>query len=530
MGTTPTYGIYYDDPSMLALGRTQDEKQALSVEAALSTVAAGADAAMSKAEEVEQTTAKTLGEQAQKLEDLTELSLLPVEAKAPGTYTVGTNFKGIMAFAGDSARESLTALGVPLANDSRLLAEVEAPAAGIYVVGSNYRAISATGDTPTSTAHKATATGGGLKAVRVPVTVGFNPQGSPTYAKATVRYLARWNFPIARWRLRVRNIDIRSGTTRAEGAEFTAVYVGRHNGAGGFADTPTRALEAFTLPDGGQEHITAWSEAPLPTSESGEVIFSVGYTLHAGANSTPWPQLGYGYALAGDATQAGTPAGTGFKAVQALPFALTVEVMAPATVPVLAIMGDSLSVGVSSTRSVLDSALSQYAQPRGIIPIHGGSSGDVAYNCRDLTAYKWARWAKGSSVDALLYALGTNDLGGAARTAEQLKTETELILSRVAESITTAIYVQELIPRTDTAWSDAKDAQRTAYNQWLHSLPAGALAIWATSAAVSADGRALDADKDSGDKLHLSTAGYAALASAYRPMTAPAPLFSIPWR
>lgn len=140
MGTTPTYGIYYDDPSMLALGRTQDQKQAVTIEAALSTVAAGAEASASEkiqqASELMQTQMDALtAEVGESIEAVKENSLVPIEAKTGGSYEVGTNFRGRLLLSG---AESLAALGVPSDGDSRLLMSIEAPSSGTYEVGTNF--------------------------------------------------------------------------------------------------------------------------------------------------------------------------------------------------------------------------------------------------------------------------------------------------------------------------------------------------------------------------------------------------------
>lgn len=349
--------------------------------------------------------------------------------------------------------------------------------------------------------------GSGMKMVRVPVTVGHNPAPYTAMTSGAVRLPLRWAFPVIRWRVHIANLDIRSGSTsKPESSSMTGMWVGTHNGSGGWTGTPIKALDAFTVPANGDVYTSPWTDAPIPTSATGEVLLGYGYTTTA----APWEQLGTSY----QTTATTDPSiGTGWAAKTTAPFDIVVEVETPAGTPVVASLGDSISVGVGATRGLIESWLNTYARTLGAIPVHGGSSGDTIVGSSTLTAPKFTRWLSSASAppDALVFALGINDAGGGAD-ATVIKTRFDALVPQLATRIP-ALFLAEITPRTAVAEDAPSEVARIEHNTYLATLPHGARALWPFVAAVSADGADLDPDKNA-DGLHPNTAGHNALAAA----------------
>lgn len=358
--------------------------------------------------------------------------------------------------------------------------------------------------------------GSGTKTVRVPVTVGHNPAPYTAMTSGAVRLPLRWAFPVTRWRVHIANRDIRSGSTsKPESSSVTGVWVGTHDGSGGWTGTPTQALDAFTVPAGGGVYTSAWTSTPIPTSATSEVLLGYGYTTTA----APWEQLGTSYQTT--ATTDPTT-GTGWTAKTTTPFDIVVEVETPAGTPVVASLGDSISVGVGSTRGLIESWLTTYARTRGAIPVHGGSSGDTIQGSSVLTAPKFTRWLTSASAapDALVFTLGINDAGGGADAAV-IKTRFDALVPQLTARVP-ALFLAQITPRTAVAEDAPSELARIGHNTYLATLPHGARALAPFVAAVSANGADLDPDKDA-DGLHPNSLGHAALAAALPDDLAPAP-------
>lgn len=140
MGTTPTYGIYYDDPTMLALGRTQDQKQAVTIEAALSTVAAGADAAMTKAEEAK----GSADEATQSVEKVADRATVQAVA-ARGSYDSRTGVGGILGANFRPTWVQIAEDGTPppatmdILKDRLGYVKALSTVGGLHLIGDNFR-------------------------------------------------------------------------------------------------------------------------------------------------------------------------------------------------------------------------------------------------------------------------------------------------------------------------------------------------------------------------------------------------------
>lgn len=352
----------------------------------------------------------------------------------------------------------------------------------------------------------------GVKTVAVPVTVGHNPAPYSVESSGSVRVPINVRYPVSRWRLRIQNIDIRSGSVSKTGsANITDLYIGAHDGNGGFSSSPTLVFSDIGVSN--QETITPWTTVPL-RRDDGEVLISYNYT----ASGEHWAQLGTAYFSASQT--AGDISSLGYSSRLRQPWSVILEVETWSTTPVLASLGDSISVGVGSTRGTIESWINQYCLNRGIIPVMGGCSGDSVSGYSDRTSFKWTRWLnlRFSSPDAIVFALGVNDFGNGSN-ASRLKDLVTELMPKIMRDVPT-VYLTTITPRSNVAETDPREIARIEYNQWVRSMPLNVRGYWDFLSAISANGSDIDADKDA-DGLHPNSLGHRTLSQTMGVMTSP---------
>lgn len=348
-----------------------------------------------------------------------------------------------------------------------------------------------------------------MKRVGVPITAGHSGTDAPL--EATVRMPLLYGAPVIRWRLRIQNINPRSGVTRAGAVNISGIWIGTHTGGGAMADQ-VQLAGALPVTDAATEYRTPWFNTPLNAGT--EYLLSFGYTKA----TAPWNMLGYSYQTTDDA-DAGATSPAGMVKKGTVPFTISIEAETYSTTPVVASVGDSNSVGVGAANGLHDSWLSQLCRRIGALPDHRGSSGDTMTASQDPAAFKWSRFADLAKPDVVLFALGQND----AAITDQTDATMESLLAATLPNcavISDTTYAVNLMPRTSDPWAGF-EAVRRQHNARLLTLPHGILDVYDIGSAISNDDEMIRPEYDS-DGIHLNTAGFGAVQASFtRPVTSP---------
>jgi len=352
--------------------------------------------------------------------------------------------------------------------------------------------------------------GSGMKRVGVPITAGH--AGLDAALDATVRMPILLGAPVIRWRLRIQDINPRSGVTRGGAVNVSAIWFGTHSGAGAIGNQ-VQLASAFTIPDAATEYRTPWFNTPMVAGT--EYLLSFGYTKA----TAPWAMLGLSYQTTSNAN-AGASNPPGMTVGGTAPFTIAIEAETYATVPVIASFGDSNSVGVGTANSLHDSWLNQLCRRLKALPDHRGSSGDTMLGSQS-ASYKYTRFDGLTKPDCVLWALGQNDAAVADQTLATMQSllTPAAILARTY--IAATLYLVNLTPRTSSPWAGFQ-ALRQAYNTWLLTQPGEGRDVFNVAAAISSDDATIAPAYDY-DGTHLNAAGCAQVQLSFtRPISTPA--------
>lgn len=358
----------------------------------------------------------------------------------------------------------------------------------------------------------------GMKLVPLALTLG---QGSTTAAggvkSGVFRVPIRYAAPITRWRLCFTNRNPRYGTTRNAQSMVDTIIIGEHID-GAYTSGWKWVAKNLTVSADGSVARTGWQTTPI--GDGRDMAISYRYTT-SGPEAPPL-LVGGGWDL-GTATPGEWDVPR--TRVIRLPFDMWIEAETYATTPVIAGFGDSITCGVGATLPVFDSWPSVYARNFGALPIHYSSSGDTFENWGlDEKAYKVSRWDHLARPDAVLWAMGTNDMAS-SRTLAQHQANTLKMAGIIRERWSPNLYMATIMPRNNEA-AEIK-AMRDQWNGWAPTQPEFRDAFdFAAAVRDPASGGILPAYN--ADGLHLSSAGSAAQAAAItRPITAPPVMYAM---
>lgn len=340
-----------------------------------------------------------------------------------------------------------------------------------------------------------------LRTLPLALTAGGSGTAGPT--SGNYRMPVKYGATITRWRLHFRNNNPRFGTD-GPAATISAVYFGPAT-SGTFTAAPAQI--AAGLVTGGSDAVTPWQSAPITAGTE----YAIAYSFTASATNAV---VGGGWSASSVNSTTAT-----LNRVVSLPLDVWIEAEAEATVPVVAVLGDSLSAGVGATLPVYDSVLSQWARTRGVLPVHYAASGDTMQGWSDGTAYKWQRWQHLNRPDAVIHAMGSNDVFGGADLAT-LKARRAASIELLQRYVSPVIYSLTITPRTSD--TGGQEQVRRDYNNWLKGKPDAARDVFDVVPAISGNDEAISPGLDA-DGTHLTTAGYAAMAGTItRPLTSAA--------
>lgn len=352
---------------------------------------------------------------------------------------------------------------------------------------------------------------------RVPLALSATASNSTTTTQAagTVRLPLRYAATIQRFRLHVSNRLERGDLNIAGAVNLTGIWFGGHApGSAAFSAAPTQLHGASTLPADGTEWVSPW--LPARVEKNSDYLLSVGFTT-AGQSSALATAGGW---VSASSTVGPQQDGTGFSLVNAVPLSWWIEAEVPAAVPVLAGFGDSNTVGTGTTLEVFDSWLSQHCRTVGALPLHQAYPGTAMSEWRYAT-WLWERWDAYARADAVLVAIGQNDLEAGITVAEMQARLGDMV-PELLEHVAPVIHLATITP-TSTKPSEINTV-RQGYNDYLLTGPHGAHDWFDFAAAVDdGTGTALGPTYAHSDGLHMVTAGHTALAqSIVRAPIAPA--------
>lgn len=361
--------------------------------------------------------------------------------------------------------------------------------------------------------------GSGMKLIPLALTLG---QGT-TLGPATRQYRipCKFNAPINRWRLHITDRNPHNGEHVGAGIVINNVYFGSHATNGSFTTTPTRIGASIALsaaPDG--EWVSAWRSETLGGNV--ERLFSYDYT----STSAPFVGVSGAYNTSSMASSTVQFLNGDSQPLKTAAFDMWIEAETYSTTPVIAAFGDSLSSGAGATLPCHESAVSLLARREKALPVHFAVSGNAMQDWAvDTNSYKWKRWEHLGRADVALWGMGHND-AYRGRTFAQMRTDLDtcypFVLSRIAP-----VVVGATITTRNEPGNPAMHGVRNQWNAWMlaqaNSPQAdGRIRDTFDFATAINNGDVLKPQYDSGDQLHLNTAGYIAeVATITRKITTP---------
>lgn len=355
-------------------------------------------------------------------------------------------------------------------------------------------------------------TGVGTRTTSVALTLSASTATTDTATAVHLRWPLRLAADVRRFRIHLRNYNDRSSVAYTGTLSLTGIWVGPHAVAadgsltGQFDGAPERVLPAQTTPSTGAEMVTPWIDMPLAMDT--DYLVSLGYTCaaqtnHAGIGGC-WRSAAP--AQAGDAIPA-----TALTRQGQSPLDVWVEVEIADDVPVIAAFGDSLTCGTGATLPVYDAWAARHGRANGYVPQIVAHHGSSMTDWTNTSAWKWVKYAGIDRPDAVVWALGGNDLFGGA-TLATMQSRFAALVPVVRGQLASTLYLATIMPRNDPTY----ETVRSDYNAWLDTLPGGAINVYdfAGSIAVPGTPDTIATAYDSGDHVHLNTAGYARNARA----------------
>lgn len=320
---------------------------------------------------------------------------------------------------------------------------------------------------------------------------------------------------ISRWRLRVSSRQPRSGETSGGEYRVKKIAIGPRGGGGSYTAAPTIVAENITVPANGDAAATPWMNTDIGSGQ--DLILGFEYETING--EAPWTLTGGSWDVGTSAADAQSPSSSTGKGWAPLDWWIEAEV--PATTPVIAALGDSLTCGVGAGLPIYDSWLSKYCREHSALPMHLSASGDSAHmSIPTPRAYKLTRWHHLHRPDALIWAMGSNDfMNGHSANATQALVEEAVASILPNESIN--LYATTILPRAAGQYTASQDAERGAFNDWIKGERNLFRDVFDFASVVDDGTGVLKAEYDS-DGIHLLSAGYTALADAItRPVVPP---------
>lgn len=353
------------------------------------------------------------------------------------------------------------------------------------------------------------------KLAGVALTLADSATPSTSYSDVTVRLPIKLGATASRWRVHIRNYNDKTGTAYPGALAFTGVSVGTHqrDGAtaaltGRFEGSPSAVSGPFSSPADGGDWVSGWVEGQ-PLEAHKDYLLSYGFTGPAAQSNYMASSGGWTSASAGDVNAAALT----LTAVRSVPLDVWLEVEVPTSTRVIAYLGDSLTLGIASTLPVYDSWAAKHAVANGAIHSVYAIGGSQYTDWVDVSSRKISKWAGLPKPDAVMLALGNNDIFLGA-TLETMKSRLLAGINMARTYFNQDVYLATVLPRIGA--NAGYEQVRKDFNEWmLTTLPGGARMVFDFASAIEADNKT-DASlrwASAANNFHLSSAGYARCAA-----------------
>jgi lysophospholipase L1-like esterase len=204
---------------------------------------------------------------------------------------------------------------------------------------------------------------------------------------------------------------------------------------------------------------------------------------------------------------------SGLVKTKQVPLDIWMEIEVDADTRVIAYVGDSLTAGVSADLPVYDSWANRHALKQGAIPMMYGFSGDSFGSYTNSTQPKLTKWAAQARPDAVVLALGSNNIYQ-ANTIAAMRSSFAVMYDLVIPVTSKNVYLTTILPRYADA--SAYEQTRKDWNEILKTelLGNAVMCFEPDLKFVDSSGNNLDVKWGaSPTDFHLSRQGYARFAA-----------------
>lgn len=355
----------------------------------------------------------------------------------------------------------------------------------------------------------------GVKSVGVALTGADGSSSVDTRTAVGSRVPFKFGFDVLDFRVHIHNNNNRYVFNYTGALAFDGVAYGAHDmGATGthtgkYLGAPTALASGFsTSATGATEWVSPWAGTEIPANK--EMLLSYGYTCAAQNNAST---------LAGSYQSANNASWNAVEDAGAIvsnhtPCDIWIEVKVAGNVPVVAYLGDSLTVGNAARFPVYDSYPMQHARANGHIPVMYSHSGSTMEGWSAApTSLRFTKWSAMAKPDALVWSLGRNDIFASGVDVATLRSRFATLYPIITGVTSTNLYLTTVLPSLDA--SAPAEAVRRAWNTVLsEELPGNAVMAFDLGKAVeSSTVGVLDSrwSASPGD-IHLNRQGYALCA------------------
>lgn len=336
-----------------------------------------------------------------------------------------------------------------------------------------------------------------------------------TTAQGTARYPVKFAAPVTRFKVHIRNYSYGDATGYTGNVALTGLWwgEGRYNLDsyldGAFTAAPTQINGASTI-SGTTEWVSGW--ITVNADAGTDHLLSLGWSTSTGAPTnivSSWTRRWVSTSAANASQQAPTVTGSDGPGA---PFDIWLECEIPASTPVVAFIGDSITVGNMYDQSFP----TRYGQAHRAWPVVFGHFGGRLSDWGTGSTDRWTRFGS-VAADAVVLMCGINDVGADA-TLNDLKNRFNNVRARIVTYLGTRIFVATLLPTNGDTTSGGRETVRANYNAWLKFMRSGINGTLDTARTVSATSSTLTTAY-TWDGTHLSADGAVQVAAAIPHLT-----------
>lgn len=290
-----------------------------------------------------------------------------------------------------------------------------------------------------------------------PVVAGANAQGS-------VRYPVKFHADVKRFRVHIRNFSYADNLGYDGAINLNGMWWGRarynidSNVDGGYQSTPSKIQDAVVLTNGANEFITDWIETESRLGR--DYLLSLGWSTPA--QNAPlnlvsnWTQH-WRSAVASDASAAAPSLTEG--GGNGAPFDIWIECEIAEDVPVIAFVGDSITIG----NMYNECFPYRYALLNNCWSVLYGHWGGSLNDWGNGSINRWTRYGA-FKCDAVFVLLGINDINLDA-TSNDMKNRFAATLARARNNLTERVFAGTVLP--SVGQTTARNNIRLGHNDWL---------------------------------------------------------------